>query len=101
MFTYSTKGTCSRQILFDVDAENKMHGVRFIGGCGGNLQGISRLVEGKNIDDIEVLLKGIRCKNGTSCPDQLSKAISEYKAEKAAALAAEAEKAAATAKESN
>lgn len=101
MFTYSTKGTCSRQILFDVDAENKMHGVRFIGGCGGNLQGISRLVEGKNIDDIEALLKGIRCKNGTSCPDQLSKAISEYKAEKAAALTAEAEKAAATAKESN
>ena len=55
MFTYSTKGTCSRQILFDVDAENKLRGVRFIGGCGGNLQGIARLVEGKNIDDIESL----------------------------------------------
>lgn len=51
MFTYSTKGTCSRQILFDVDAENKLHNVRFIGGCGGNLQGIARLVEGKDIDD--------------------------------------------------
>ena len=83
MFTYSTKGTCSRQILFDVDAENKMHNVRFIGGCGGNLQGIALLVEGKNIDEIEALLAGIRCRNNTSCPDQLSKAITEYKLSKA------------------
>ena len=87
MFTYSTKGTCSRQILFDVDAEDKLHNVRFIGGCGGNLQGIARLVEGKKIDEIENLLAGIRCRNGTSCPDQLSKAIAEYKAERAAAAA--------------
>ena len=84
MFTYSTRGTCSRQILFDVDAENKMHNVRFIGGCGGNLQGIARLVEGKCIDEVEKLLAGIRCKGNTSCPDQLSKAIAEYKAVKAA-----------------
>ncbi|HIU59049.1 MAG TPA: TIGR03905 family TSCPD domain-containing protein [Candidatus Scatosoma pullistercoris] len=88
MFTYSTKGTCSRQILFNVDADNKLRDVRFIGGCGGNLQGISRLVEGKNIDEIESLLKGIRCRNGTSCPDQLSKAIAEYKAQKNAATPA-------------
>lgn len=79
MFTYSTKGTCSRQILFNVDSENKLRGVRFIGGCGGNLQGISRLVEGKPIDEIETLLAGIKCRNNTSCPDQLSKAITEYK----------------------
>lgn len=82
MFTYSTKGTCSREILFDVDAENKMHNVRFIGGCGGNLQGIARLVENKDIDEIEKLLAGIRCKGNTSCPDQLSKAITKYKADK-------------------
>lgn len=82
MFTYSTKGTCSRQILFDIDAENKMHNVRFIGGCGGNLQGIAKLVEGKDINEIESLLAGIRCRNNTSCPDQLSKAIGEYKAAK-------------------
>ena len=82
MFTYSTKGTCSRQILFDVDVENKMHNVRFIGGCGGNLQGIARLVEGKDIDEVSTLLAGIRCKGNTSCPDQLSKAITEYKAAK-------------------
>ncbi len=84
MFTYSTKGTCSRQILFDVDENNKMHNVRFIGGCGGNLQGIARLVEGKDIDEVESLLAGIRCRGNTSCPDQLSKAVSEYKASKIA-----------------
>ncbi len=82
MFTYSTRGTCSRQILFDVDAENKIHNVRFIGGCGGNLQGIARLVEGKNIDDVATTLKGIRCKGDTSCPDQLSRAIADYKKSK-------------------
>lgn len=82
MFTYSTKGTCSRQILFDVDAENKMHNVRFIGGCGGNLQGIARLVENKDINEVQGLLAGIRCKGNTSCPDQLSKAIEEYKKSK-------------------
>ena len=80
MFTYSTKGTCSRQILFDVDENNKLHNVRFIGGCGGNLQGIARLVENKDINEIEALLAGVRCKGNTSCPDQLSQAITEYKA---------------------
>ncbi len=81
MFTYSPKGTCSRQILFEVDENNKMHNVRFIGGCSGNLQGISRLVEGKDINEVEALLRGVRCKGNTSCPDQLSRAISEYKAQ--------------------
>ena len=80
MFTYSTKGTCSRQIIFEVDADNKIHGLRFIGGCSGNLQGIARLVEGKDIDEVEALLAGVRCKGNTSCPAQLSKAIAEYKA---------------------
>ena len=84
MFTYRTPGTCSREILFDVDENNKMHNARFIGGCGGNLQGIARLVEGKDIDEIETLLAGIRCKGNTSCPDQLSKAIGAYKASKTA-----------------
>ncbi len=82
MFIYSTKGTCSRQILFDVDEENNLHNVRFIGGCSGNLQGVSRLVEGKNVDEVQTLLAGIRCKGNTSCPDQLSQAIGEYKKSK-------------------
>ena len=62
MFTYNTKGTCSRQIIFDVDGEHKLHNVKFIGGCGGNLQGIARLVEGKDIDEVAGTLKGIKCR---------------------------------------
>ena len=79
MFTYSTTGTCSRQIIFDVDNNNKIHNLKFIGGCNGNLQGVARLCEGKDIDEVEALLKGVICRNGTSCPDQLSKAIAQYK----------------------
>ena len=82
MFVYHTSGTCSRQIIFDVDSENKIHGVKFIGGCSGNLQGVGKLVEGRNIDELEGILSGIRCKNNTSCPDQLSKAIAAYKKSK-------------------
>ena len=82
MFTYDTKGTCSRTIVFDVDDNNKLHNVRFINGCSGNLQGISKLVEGKDIDEISSLLSGIRCKGNTSCPDQLTKAIQAFKAAK-------------------
>lgn len=79
MFTYYTSGTCSRQIIFEVDENNNIHGVKFIGGCSGNLQGVGRLVEGRNIDEIEALLAGVKCRNNTSCPDQLSKAIAAYK----------------------
>lgn len=79
MFTYTTSGTCSRQIVFEVDENNKIHNLKFIGGCNGNLQGVGRLCEGKDIDEIEALLSGVICRNGTSCPDQLSKAIAAYK----------------------
>lgn len=78
MFVYATSGTCSRQIIFEVE-ENKLHGVKFIGGCSGNLQGVAKLVEGRDLDDVEKLLAGIKCRNNTSCPDQLSKAIAAYK----------------------
>lgn len=79
MFTYFTSGTCSRQIIFDVDEDNKIHNVKFMGGCSGNTQGVARLAEGKDIDELEDLLKGVKCRNNTSCPDQLSKAITAYK----------------------
>ena len=78
MVTYSTKGTCSKQIIFELDEENRVHNVKFIGGCSGNLQGISRLVEGKTPDEVVALLKGIRCKQNTSCPDQLAQALEPY-----------------------
>ena len=81
MVTYSTKGTCSKHIIFELDEENRVHNVKFIGGCSGNLQGISRLVEGKTADEIVSLLSGIRCKQNTSCPDQLAQALKPYTAE--------------------
>ena len=83
MFTYATKGTCSRQIIFEVDEENKIHNVKFIGGCSGNLQGVAKLVEGRTLDEVESTLSGIKCRNNTSCPDQLSRAIAEYKKSRA------------------
>ena len=79
MNSYMTKGTCSKQILFDVDKDNKLSEVKFIGGCSGNLQAVSRLVKGKNIDEVITTLKGIRCRGNTSCGDQLARALEEYK----------------------
>lgn len=78
MLTYATKGTCSRQIIFEVE-DNKVKNVKFIGGCLGNLQGIAKLVEGRDVDEVISTLKGIKCKGNTSCPDQLATALAEYK----------------------
>ena len=79
MQTYMTKGTCSRQILFDVTDDMKLKNVKFIGGCSGNLQAVARLVEGKPVDEVIALLKGIKCRSNTSCGDQLALALEEYK----------------------
>ena len=78
-FEYRTKGTCSQRIIFDVD-DNILKNVQFIGGCNGNLKGISSLVEGMNIDDVIAKVEGISCGfKSTSCPDQLAKALKEAK----------------------
>lgn len=77
--TYKTYGTCSRAIEFEVE-DNKLHNVKFVGGCLGNTQGVSKLVEGMEIDEVIDRLKGIQCRNSTSCPDQLAKALEAYKA---------------------
>ena len=79
MFSYKTRGTCSQLIEFEIDGENKLRNVRCKGGCKGNLQGIARLAEGKDADEVAALLKGTQCRGGTSCPDQLAKAIEAYK----------------------
>mgnify|MGYP000885577296 FL=1 len=77
--TYRTKGTCSREIQFDVE-DGVLKDVRFIGGCDGNLQGISNLAKGMKVKDVIERLKGIDCGGkGTSCPDQLSKALAAAK----------------------
>lgn len=78
-FSYRTSGTCSQIIEFEVDQDNKMHSLRFVGGCRGNLQGVAKLCEGRDIDEVAAALKGTLCRNGTSCPDQLAKAIEAYK----------------------
>ena len=79
MFTYKTRGTCSSEIIFEVDDNNRLHNVKFVGGCKGNTQGVAKLCEGRDLDEVRTLLSGVICRNGTSCPDQLSKAIEQYK----------------------
>lgn len=76
---YKTSGVCSQQINFDIEG-NKLKNVQFIGGCSGNTQGVARLVEGMDIDEVIGRLDGIRCGfRPTSCPDQLAKALKKYK----------------------
>ena len=78
---YKTFGTCSREITFDV-VDNKLTNVSFLGGCNGNLQGIGKLVEGMDIDEVIARVEGIKCgARPTSCPDQLARALKQYKAE--------------------
>ena len=72
---YRTRGTCSQEIYFDI-VDNKVRNVQFIGGCNGNLQGISKLVEGMDVQEVIDKLGGIRCGfKDTSCPDQLANAL--------------------------
>ena len=79
MFSYKTHGTCSQQILIEAEGDVLTH-VEFIGGCHSNTQGVSRLVQGMKIDDVIERCKGIQCRAGTSCPDQLAQALEKYKA---------------------
>ena len=76
--TYKTHGTCSVQIDLDLDDEKKVHNFVFTRGCNGNTQGVSKLVEGMDAQAVIDRLSGINCNGrGTSCPDQLTKAIRE------------------------
>lgn len=81
VMVYQTHGVCSREINFDV-VDNKVVNVQFKGGCNGNTQGLAKLVEGMDIDDVISRIDGIRCGvRPTSCPDQLATALKQYKAE--------------------
>lgn len=76
---YKTKGTCSREMKITYEGDQIID-VQIIGGCNGNLQGISSLVKGMKFDDVVNKLEGIRCGfRPTSCPDQLATAIKEIK----------------------
>ncbi len=75
MKMYQPKGVCSQAITFDIK-DGKLHHLQFIGGCNGNTQGIARLVEGMDVQEVISRLDGIDCGGrGTSCPDQLAKAL--------------------------
>lgn len=75
---YKTKGVCSMAIQYDIDDEQKVHNVKFIGGCSGNTQGVARLVEGMSKEEAIARLEGIRCgAKPTSCPDQLAQALKQ------------------------
>ncbi len=77
METYIPKSVCSRKINFEVD-NGIITKCEFIGGCAGNTQGVSRLIIGMSIEEAISRLSGIQCRNGTSCPDQLSRALKSY-----------------------
>ena len=75
-FVYQPQNVCSKQIIFDIDDENNLHNVKFIGGCPGNLLAIGKLVEGQNAKKIADILRGNDCGGrGTSCGDQFAFAI--------------------------
>lgn len=74
-YTYKTKGTCSVQISFDIN-DDIISNIKFMGGCSGNLSALSKLLEGQTVEYIEEKLSGNQCgMRGTSCADQLSKAV--------------------------
>lgn len=76
--TYTTSGTCSRAIHFEIDESGTLRNVRFDGGCAGNTVGLATMCEGRKASEVAALLSGIDCRQrGTSCPDQLAKAIAE------------------------
>lgn len=78
-YHYHTKGTCSREIILNLDGDI-IKSVKFIGGCNGNTKGISALVKGMKVDEVISRLRGIRCGlKPTSCPDQLATALMQAK----------------------
>ncbi len=78
MYTYTTQGTCSRSISFDIDENENVKHVVFNKGCNGNTKGISSLVEGMPAKEVIARLEGITCgPRETSCPDQLAHALKE------------------------
>lgn len=78
-YSYKTSGVCSRQINLEIE-DDTIVSLNFVGGCPGNLLGISSLAVGMKVDDVIARCKGIRCgMKSTSCPDQLSLALEGYK----------------------
>ncbi|MBQ5443643.1 MAG: TIGR03905 family TSCPD domain-containing protein [Erysipelotrichaceae bacterium] len=80
-FEYVPKNVCSRHYTLDIE-DNKIRSLQVEGGCQGNLGGISRIVVGMDVDDVIKAFEGVDCHGrGTSCPDQISRALKAYKAQ--------------------
>ena len=80
-YSYQTSGTCSREILFEIE-DGKVKNVQYIGGCNGNLKGIGALIEGMDVNEAISRIEGIQCgPRPTSCPDQLACALKKALAE--------------------
>lgn len=75
MPTYQNTGTCSKSVTFELDGDGVVTACRFEGGCPGNTVGVARLAVGRKAADLIGVLKGVPCRNGTSCPDQLARAL--------------------------
>ena len=85
MFRYKPAGVCAKEIEFDIE-EGRVRRLVFTSGCPGNLKGIESLVEGMPVDEVIRRLQGITCgKKSTSCPDQLSRALQEWRQARAKA----------------
>ena len=78
-FAYEPKGVCARQLVITVD-DNRIADIEIIGGCPGNLLGISNLLKGMEIDEVIKRFNGVPCgRKPTSCPDQIATALMAYK----------------------
>ena len=82
-YRYKPSGVCSTEMIFNIDGENIIQDLKVTGGCNGNLKGISKLITGMRIDDVIEKLSGVLCGHrNTSCPDQIARALKDYKANK-------------------
>ncbi len=81
-YIYKPEGVCSREMIFEIE-DGIIKDLQVVGGCPGNIIGVSKLIIGKTIDEVIKLLKGIPCgTRGTSCPDQVAIALEKYKENK-------------------
>lgn len=81
MITFIPKGVCAKKIEFEVE-NDMIKNVKFHGGCMGNLNAISKLIEGMPVDEVIQKFRGNLCRNQTSCTDQLAKALEKFKDKK-------------------
>ncbi len=75
MPTYPNTGTCPKSVTFELDGDGVVTSCSFQGGCPGNTAGVARLAVGRKATDLIATLKGVPCRNGTSCPDQFARAL--------------------------